>query len=58
MDNRTTIIVAVVALVVLIAGYIYWDSTNTGETTLENANPNAPALQEPDRPMTPGQAGQ
>lgn len=51
MDNRTTMIVAVIILVALIGGYIVWENTrNDGDTTLDQANPNAPALTEPAAP--------
>ncbi|BCJ90508.1 hypothetical protein IZ6_12430 [Terrihabitans soli] len=52
MDNKTTGILAIVIVVALIGGYVAWENTRgaDGETTLKDANPNAPAITEPAAP--------
>lgn len=52
MDNKTTGIMAIVIVVALIGGYVVWENTRgaDGETTLQDANPNAPAVTEPANP--------
>lgn len=52
MDNKTTGIIALLVVVGLIGGYFVWENTRgaDGQTTLENANPNAPAVTEPAAP--------
>jgi hypothetical protein len=51
MDNKTTGILAIVVIIAVIGGYFWWESTRSdGQTTLENANPNAPAITEPSAP--------
>jgi hypothetical protein len=49
MDNKTTGILAIVVLIVVIGGYLYWENTRgaDGQTTLDQANPSAPAVTEP-----------
>jgi len=58
MNNRTQIIITVVVIVLLIIGYTAWDMSNSGRTTLESSNPNAPAVSEPasETPPTPAPA--
>lgn len=49
MDNKTTGILAIVVVVALFGGYFVWENTRgaDGQTTLKDANPNAPAITEP-----------
>jgi hypothetical protein len=54
MSNKSQGILALVAFVMLIGVYFVWDATkNDGQTTLTEANPNAPALTEPAAPGGP-----
>src|SRR3546814_742997 len=56
MNNRTQIIIIVVVLILLIIGYTAWDMSNSGRTTLETPNPNAPAVSEPANETPPSTA--
>jgi hypothetical protein len=51
MDNKTTGILVIVVLIVVAGGYLWWENTRAdGQTTLDQPNPNAPAVSEPANP--------
>lgn len=52
MDNRTTGILAIVILIALVGGYMWWENTRGADspTTMDQPNPNAPAVSEPANP--------